>query len=245
MTYYLAHGYDNAQIELTQETEPAQAGLVDVTMKVTEGPRFFVRQVLVSGIHFTRPAVVQQRVLIHPNDPLDQTALLQIQRNLYDLALFSEVNTAIENPEGEETYKNVLLNLTEARRWDINYGFGFEAQTGTPSEGCLSIPDQILLGIVNSYKCTPNGHLGASPRILFSISRTNLRGTDQSITLRTNYGTLEQLAYAHLSRPAYLPHAKPQFDALGRLQQQRLHQHLSGCGPLRGLASLREREQSQ
>jgi outer membrane protein insertion porin family len=194
ITYYLSHGYGDARIEITQETEPAHPGLVDVTMKVTEGPRFFVRQVIVSGIHFTRPEVVQQRVLIHPSDPLDQTALLQIQRNLYDLALFSEVNAAIQNPDGVETYKNVLLNLTEAKRWDFNYGFGFEAQTGTPSKGCLSVSDQIILGIANSYQCTPNGHLGASPRILFSVSRTNLRGTDQSITLRTNYGTLEQLA---------------------------------------------------
>ena len=80
-----------------------------------------------------------------------------VARTLYDLALFSEVNPAIQNPEGTETYKNVLLNLTEAKRWDINYGFGFEAQTGTPTEGCLSVSDQILLGIANSYKCTPKG----------------------------------------------------------------------------------------
>jgi outer membrane protein insertion porin family len=207
LTYYLSHGYDNAQIELTQETEAAQAGLVDITMKVTEGPRFFVRQVLVSGIHFTRPSVVQQRVLIGPKDPLDQTALLQIQRNLYDLALFSEVNTAIQNPEGEESYKNVLLNLTEAKRWDISYGGGFEAQTGTPTQGCLSIADQIILGISNSYKCTPNGHLGASPRVIFNVSRINLRGTDQSITLRTNYGTLEQLALLSYQNP-HIFHSK-------------------------------------
>jgi outer membrane protein insertion porin family len=194
LTHYLSHGFDNAVIELVQETEPGNKGLVDVTMKVTEGPRFFVRQVLVSGIHFTRPAEVQRQIRMQPGDPLNQTELLEMQRRLYDLALFNEVNTAIQNPEGTETYKNVLLNLTEAKRWDINYGFGFEAQTGTPTQGCLSIADQILLGIINSYKCSPNGRLGASPRILFSISRTNLGGTDQSITLRTNYGTLEQLA---------------------------------------------------
>jgi outer membrane protein insertion porin family len=56
-------------------------------------------------------------------------------------------------------------------------------QTGTPSENCEG-----------ETGCSPNGHTGASPRILFNVSRTNLRGTDQSITLRTNYGTLEQVA---------------------------------------------------
>ena len=117
-------------------------------------------------------------------DPLDQSALLDTQRSLYNLALFNEVNTAIQNPNGDESYKNILLNITEAKRWDISYGFGFEVQTGAPAEGCLSAAEQALLGITNSYKCNPNGHTGASPRILFNVSRTNLRGTDQSITLQ-------------------------------------------------------------
>ena len=193
LTYFTSHGYDNVQIDLFQETESAQKDLVDVSMKITPGRQFFVRQMIISGVYHTRPAVVQERVLLRPDDPLNQTAMLDMQRRLYDLGLFSEVSTAIQNPEGNETYKNVLLNLKESRRWDFNYGFGFEAQTGTPSAGCLSVADQQLLGLTK-YNCNPNGHFGTSPRILFNVSRTNLRGTDQSISIRTNYGTLEQLA---------------------------------------------------
>ena len=126
-----------------------------------------------------------------------------MQRLLYDLALFNEVNTAIQNPNGDESYKNVLLNLTEAKRWDVSYGFGFEVQTGTPAQGCLSPAEQMLLGITNNSNCNPNGHTGASPRILFNVSRTNLRGTDQSITLRTNYGTLEQVAQLSYQDPHF------------------------------------------
>ena len=32
----------------------------------------------------------------------------------------------------------MLLQLTEAKRWDFNYGFGFEAQTGNPSTNCVN-----------------------------------------------------------------------------------------------------------
>ena len=53
---------------------------VDFTMKVVPGKQFFVRKVIVSGVELTKPSVVQQRVLLHPGDPLDQTALLQMQR---------------------------------------------------------------------------------------------------------------------------------------------------------------------
>lgn len=200
LTYFLSQGYGSAEVNLSQQTDPKQKDLVDVTMNIDPGRRFFVRKVIVQGLHFTRPAVVDQRVTLDAGDPLNQTALLETQRKLYDLALFNEVNVAVQNPDGDQVYKNVLLNLTEAKRWDLNYGFGFEAQTGTPSHGCLSVANQKLLG-AKHYNCSPNGHFGASPRILFDVSRTNLRGTDQSITLRTNYGTLEQLALVTYQYP--------------------------------------------
>ena len=202
-TYYFSKGYDNAQVSLFQQTEPDHPDAVDFTMKIVPGKQFFVRKVIVSGVERTKPSVVQERVTLQPGDPLNQTALLQMQRRLYDLALFNEVNTAIQNPNGDESYKNILLNLTEAKRWDLSYGFGFEVQTGAPAEGCLSPAEQALLGITNSYSCNPNGHTGASPRILFNVSRTNLRGTDQSITLRTNYGTLEQIAMLSYQDPHF------------------------------------------
>ncbi len=202
-TYYFSKGYDNAQVSLFQQTEPDHPDAVDFTMKIVSGKQFFVRKVVVSGVERTKPSVVQERVTLQPGDPLNQTALLQMQRKLYDLALFNEVNTAIQNPNGDESYKNILLNLTEAKRWDVSYGFGFEVQTGAPVEGCLSPSEQTLLGITNSYQCNPNGHTGASPRILFNVSRTNLRGTDQSITLRTNYGTLEQIAMLSYQDPHF------------------------------------------
>ena len=203
-TYLYSKGYDNALVSLFQQPEPDHPDAVDFTMNVDAGKQFFVRKVIVSGVERTKPSVVQQRILLHPGDPLNQTALLQMQRRLYDLALFNEVNTAIQNPNGDETYKNVLLNLTEAKRWDISYGFGFEVQTGTPSEGLSLAGGTDTLGIQNSYKCNPNGITGASPRVLFNVSRTNLRGTDQSITLRTNYGTLEQIAMLSYQDPHFL-----------------------------------------
>ncbi|MGB8535285.1 MAG: POTRA domain-containing protein [Acidobacteriaceae bacterium] len=202
-TYYFSKGYDNAQVSLFQQAEQDHPDAVDFTMRIVSGKQFFVRKVIVSGVERTKPAIVQQRIALHPDDPLNQTALLQTQRRLYDLALFNEVNTAIQNPNGDESYKNILLNLTEAKRWDLSYGFGFEVQTGTPANGCLSPAEQALLGITNSYKCNPNGHTGASPRILFNVSRTNLRGTDQSITLRTNYGTLEQIVQLSYQDPHF------------------------------------------
>ena len=116
--------------------------------------------------------------------------MLETQRKLYSLALFNEVNTAVQNPTGEELRKNVLLQLTEAKRWDFNYGFGFEAQTGNPSTNCVNSTSSSASS--SNYTCNPGGKTGVSPAVLFDVTRTNLRGTNQSISLRTAYGTLEQ-----------------------------------------------------
>ncbi|AXC15189.1 hypothetical protein ACPOL_5945 [Acidisarcina polymorpha] len=193
--YYLDHGFGQAQVSVVQQDDPADKQLVNVTFNITEGDEIFVRQVLVSGLEHTRPKTVDQLVSVHPGDPLNQTALLNTQRRLYDLALFNEVNTAVQNPNGDELRKNVLLQLTEAKRWDFNYGFGFEVQTGNPTNTCLSYQTLIILGInPATYHCGTNGNTGVSPAVLFEVTRTNVRGTNQSATLRTAYGTLEQRA---------------------------------------------------
>ncbi len=99
-SYYLSHGYQNAQVNVVQHNDAKNPQLVDVTMNVEEGQQVFVNKVLVSGLHYTRPAVVTPRVTVRPGEPLDQSALLDSQRRLYNLALFNEVDTAVQNPVG-------------------------------------------------------------------------------------------------------------------------------------------------
>jgi outer membrane protein assembly factor BamA len=136
--------------------------------------------------------VVQSQILVHAGDPLDQSALLQTQRNLYNLALFAEVNAAVQDPMGNAPEKNVLVQLTEAKRWDVTYGFGFEAQTGTPG---------ITTGQTRGTTAAQNGQAGVSPRVSLDVSRINLRGTQDSLTLHSDYGLLEEVATLSLNVP--------------------------------------------
>ena len=159
-------------------------------------------QVLLSGIVHTRPSVVAKQVKVHAGDPLDQSALLDTQRGLYNLALFNEVNAAVQNPDGDDPLKNVLLQLTEARRWDVTYGFGFEAETGTAARGRDQSGVGDLLGLPPNATYSQNGKTGVSPRISLDVSRINLRGTDNSLTLHTTYGLLEEVATLTFQNPA-------------------------------------------
>ena len=185
LTDYMSRGFDQVRVEVSQQMEAADPNKVDVIFHITEGRQIFVRKVLLSGLHYTRPQTVAKAITLHPGDPLNETALMETQRNLYDFALFSEVDTAIENPSGGEPYKTVLLQLEEARRWALTYGFGLEAQTGTPQYNCGGIE-------ATGAHCNPNGKTGVSPRVLADITRNNLFGREQSLSLRGTYGLLEQ-----------------------------------------------------
>ena len=201
--YYLSHGFAKARIEVKQQPESADPQKTDVTLNVTEGEQVFIDHVLLSGIVHTRPNVIDRQVKVHAGDPLDQSALLDSQRRLYGLALFNEVNTAVQNPDGQDPLKNVLLQLIEARRWDVTYGFGFEAETGTPTPGKISPASAILLGLPPNQTISQNGKTGASPRVSLDVTRLNLRGTDQSLTLHTTYGLLEEVATLSFQSPHF------------------------------------------
>jgi len=185
LTDYMSRGFDQVKVDVTQQFEAGDATKVDVAFHITEGPQIFVRKVLITGLHYTRPGTVAKAITLHPGDPLNETALSDTQRNLYDLALFSEVNTASENPNGGETEKTVLLQLSEARRWVLTYGGGFEAQTGTPHYNCGLID-------LTGATCNPNLRTSVSPRVLADLTRNNLFGRELSASIQGTYGLLEQ-----------------------------------------------------
>jgi outer membrane protein assembly complex protein YaeT len=185
VTSYLSQGFEHPQVDVTQQAETSDPDKLDVVFHVTEGQQVFVRNVLFTGLHYTRPQTVAKAITIHAGDPLDQTALVDTQRNLYEFALFNEVDTAVENPAGGDTKKTVMIQAVEARRWALTYGFGFEAQTGTPQYNCGGI-------IASGAVCNPEGKTGVSPRVIADVTRNNLFGREQSASIQGTYGLLEQ-----------------------------------------------------
>ena len=185
ITAYLSRGFERANVTVAQQPETSDPGKVDVTFHVDEGPQTFVRNVMLTGLEETRPQTVARAITVRSGDPLNQDALDTTQSNLYNFGLFNQVNTAVVNPTGEAREKTVLIQTTEARRWTLNYGFGFEAQTGQPQNNCSG-------AFAAGVQCNPNGKTGVSPRVLAGIARNGLFGREQSASVRGTYGLLEQ-----------------------------------------------------
>jgi len=185
--YFFDSGYPDATFDWAQTPSgvPNQANL---HYNVKPGERQFVRNVLVRGLETTRPNVVSSRILIRPGDPISQGRIGETQQRLYNLAIFSKVQTALQDPDGKEESKYVLFQLDEAAKYSFNVGVGAElARIGGGVENLDS----------------PAGTTGFSPRVSAGINRLNFLGRARTLSLQTLASTLEQRAVLSYLMPEF------------------------------------------
>jgi outer membrane protein insertion porin family len=175
LSYYFDNGFPNASLEITTKDSTNEPNRVDVTYTIQEGELFTVDKVMVAGTEHTRDYVVQRELEVHPADPLSQQDLLNTQSRLYDLGIFNQVDTAVQNPEGTDPQKNVLVQVQEAKRYTFTYDAGLEFQTGQPNG-----------------TTAPAGTTGVSPRVGLDITRLNVFGRNQTLTFQSHVGRLQQ-----------------------------------------------------
>lgn len=175
LSYYFDNGFPNAALEITTKPSGQQPNREDVTFTITEGELFTVDRVMVAGTEHTRAYVVQRELEVHPKDPLSQQDLLNTQTRLYNLGIFSQVDTAVQNPEGTDPQKNVLVQVDEAKRYTFTYDAGFEFQTGQPGG-----------------QAAPQGTTGVSPRVGLDITRLNMFGRNETLSFQSHVGSLQQ-----------------------------------------------------
>jgi outer membrane protein assembly complex protein YaeT len=178
LAQYFDNGFPNATFEWS--SKPAgKPHLMDLRFTVSEGDEKSVREVLINqgALKTTRPSLVYRNLHLNPGDPLSPTAITETQRRLYDLGVFSRVETAIQNPDGESSRKYVLYEMEEARRYSFAAGLGAQL---TRIGGCQTCLD------------APAGQTGFSPRVSLDFTRSNLWGLAHSISLRTRVSTLER-----------------------------------------------------
>jgi outer membrane protein assembly complex protein YaeT len=175
LNFYFDHGFPNATLEISTKPSEHEANREDVTYTIQERERFSVNHVMVAGTEHTRDYVVDRELQVHEGEALSQQDLLSTQTRLYDLGIFSQVDTAVQNPEGTDPLKNVLVQVREAKRYTFTYGLGLEFETGQPAGSTA-----------------PQGTTGVSPRVEFDVTRLNVGGRNQTLTFQSHVGRLQQ-----------------------------------------------------
>jgi outer membrane protein insertion porin family len=205
LAQYFENGFANATFEWSSKPS-AEPHRVDVEYVVGEGTQEFVRQVVYSGNRHTKSRLINRLLELNPGDPLSLTKITDTQRRLYDLNVFSRVDTAIQDPDGESTSKYVLYDLEEAHRWSMRIGVGAEFARIGGCETCLD---------------APAGQTGFAPRVSFDLTRSNLWGVGDSITLATRVSTLEQRALLTYRWPRFFGNDKLTLSITGLYDDSR------------------------
>jgi outer membrane protein assembly complex protein YaeT len=170
INYFADHGQPSATV--TWETRPASVpNKVDLKFQVEPGEREKVDRVAILGLEHTRKGVVQRELPFRNGLPLRQSDVLESQRRLYDLGVFSQVQVVTEDSHGSQEGKTVLVSVEEAKRWTVGYGGGIEFQRLGSDQ--------------------PQGVLKVSPRLSLEVSRLNVGGRAQILTLRGRLSTID------------------------------------------------------
>ena len=187
--YYNA-GFPQARFR--EEVLPAgEANRVRLVYHLAEGEKIEVAQVLLSGYQYTHTGIIARQVQIRAAGPLREGDVVETQHRLYNLGIFNRVQIAPQNPNGTDPDKTVVVNVQEGGRYTVGYGGGFEVQ-------------RIAGGSQN-----PNGTIiGASPRGIFEIGRTNMFGRAQTLTFRVRASTLQYRALASYTADNFLANRK-------------------------------------
>ncbi len=185
---YFNNGYTEATLDWTA-TPGGEPNTVDLAFRITEGPRKFVRRVIVGGIERTDPKLVYNRISLKPGDPLSLGEILESQRRLYDLGIFARVDTAIQNPDGDTDAKYVLIEVDEASRYTFTGGIG--AQIG-----------RFGTGVVQNFE-SPGGAAGFSPRVNAAVTRNNFFGLGHQLNVQGRVSNIQQRAQATYLAPHF------------------------------------------
>ena len=200
VSYYFDRGFPDVQIETTTSPSPDAPNREDVAFKITEGRQVFVDKILISGLRYTKPFVVNREFEIKEGAPMSQSRILNTQRKLYDLSIFNQVDVAPANPDGNVDKKNLMVQVEEAKRYTIDYGIGFQVQTGNVRSDC----ENVTASPTSTQVCNPGGATGFSPLVTFGVTRANFRGRNNTIVFRTNLGRLQQRALLSYEQPHWL-----------------------------------------
>ncbi len=133
-----AAGFDRALV--SSDVDWGTDGqLADVHLEIEPGVRRVVGGVIVRGNLLTRESLIRRSMGLERGQPFHRARLLEAQRALYRLGVFSRVTVepgprrlkgdALGLAAGEVS-QEVIVRLVEARRWRLSYGASWNSEDG-------------------------------------------------------------------------------------------------------------------
>jgi outer membrane protein assembly complex protein YaeT len=127
--YYYSMGFPDVRVEVAADRDAASGNKL-LTYRITEGPRYRIGEILVSGNTHTADKVIRRTSeLKEYKDWFDPEKVLTGQQKLYGTGLFSHVEIVPLDRETGET-RPVLIQVEESKHIQVTPGVGVKEYAG-------------------------------------------------------------------------------------------------------------------
>jgi outer membrane protein insertion porin family len=172
-TRYRNTGWPSATVQ-DRYTISEDRTAVEVDYNVEEGERAFFGRTIIRGNAFTRIERIRRQLAWKEGEPFSEEKVADTQQNLARTGVFRSIDVRPQPTNPENQTRTIDVELTEARRISLLYGFGYEYAAGA------TVNRNDVFGIV-----------GATYRNLF--------GRMQSATIEVQYAPLSTRGYLYAS----------------------------------------------
>jgi len=152
---------------------------VQLELKVNAGPRTLVDHVVIAGLDHTHESVVRRALTVSEGDPLGLEAVLDSQRRLAELGIFSRTSVRELDPESVG-HRSLLVSVAEGPRTAVAYGVGYAERELL--RGSIEVTRRNLFGRNRSLTLYVRGSLRGS-RVLASYRDPYVSRQDLELTL--------------------------------------------------------------
>ncbi len=183
-SFYGSRGYADALV--TPDIRDAGPNKVNITYRITEGKKFKVGRVNISGNTKTKDKVIRREIPLKPGDMFNSVELETTKARLENLQYFSDVQTT-GSPAGSG-YRDVNVLVEEKATGSVGVGLGFSSIDSIV--GFLTL-EQANFDLFNPWNFTGGGQRFAmnlrlgSEQTEFSVSITEPWFLDRKLSLGT------------------------------------------------------------
>jgi outer membrane protein insertion porin family len=198
---YLRMGYLNASFRATAAKTQNNPHSLEVTYEITEGPRVTIDSIATLGALQTRQSLIDRTTKLKSETPLREDELFAAESRLYNLDVFDWAEIDPRRQITTQTDEDVLVKVHEAKRNEIQYGFGFEVinRGGSIPSGTVAVGGLPPVGLPSKFKTSERTFWG--PRGTFQYTRRNFRGLGESVTFGVLGARLDQRVAATYTDP--------------------------------------------
>lgn len=136
-------GYTRAQVSVEASWNDDRS-VVDLTFQVLEGSQQRLGSILVTGNRKTRTAVILGALEISSGDPVSGPRLLDMERNLYRLGIFSRVEVEFLPADLGAVRRDVLVRVKEGRTRSLIFEAGYNSEDD--ARGLIGLSLRNVLG---------------------------------------------------------------------------------------------------